>query len=177
MHRLYSIFKTAKAEKRKWNLLKTFLQTTVFWIVFLFILPTLIVWFESILEVPSFSTLTLLGWSSFVFFSCLGLYSGYTMSWWGRGTPLPMDCPNELVIQGPYRVIRNPMAVAGIGQGLSVGLVLGSYGTVVYALLGAVLWHVFVRPPEEIDLEQRFGGTYQAYQKSVKCWIPTFRVL
>ncbi len=177
MHQLYSIFKTAKAENRKWNLMKTFLQTTLFWIVFLSVLPSLIVYLEGVLAMPSFSPFLLLGWACFVFFSGLGLYSGYTMSWWGRGTPLPMDCPNELVIQGPYRVIRNPMAVAGIGQGISVGLILGSYGTVLYALLGAVLWHVFVRPPEEVDLERRFGVAYQQYQKRVKCWIPSFRFL
>ncbi|MBL4650707.1 MAG: isoprenylcysteine carboxylmethyltransferase family protein [Aureispira sp.] len=174
MYPLYSIFKTADSKKRKWNLLKTYLQTTIFWVVFLYILPTLIIWLEDILEVPSFLSLIFLGWSCFVFFSCLGLYSGYTMSWWGKGTPLPMDCPNELVIQGPYRIVRNPMAVAGIGQGISIGLVFGSYGTVIYAMLGAMLWHVFVRPPEEVDLEKRFGMAYQNYQKSVKCWIPTF---
>jgi protein-S-isoprenylcysteine O-methyltransferase Ste14 len=37
-----------------------------------------------------------------------------------------------------------------------------------------MLWHVFVRPPEEVDLEKRFGMAYQKYQKNVKCWIPTF---
>lgn len=175
MNHFYAIFKTANSQNRKWNLLKTLLQTSVFWVVFLYLFPSLIVWGETSLNFPSFAPLVLLGWICFTFFSCLGLYSGYTMSWWGRGTPLPMDCPNELVVQGPYRMVRNPMAVAGIGQGFCMGLVLGSYTTLIYALLGGIIWHVFVRPPEEVDLTERFGAAYQRYQKNVKCWIPTFR--
>jgi protein-S-isoprenylcysteine O-methyltransferase Ste14 len=30
----------------------------------------------------------------------------------GRGTPLPVAPPRELVVQDPYRYIRNPMALA-----------------------------------------------------------------
>lgn len=172
MNQLYNIFKTAKSKNRWWNLLKTFLQTSVFWFIFLYVLPYLIIKAETMAGVPAFSPLMLLGGWCFIFFSILGLYSGYTMSWWGRGTPLPMDCPNELVIQGPYRVIRNPMAVAGIGQG---GLTLGSYSILIYALLGAVFWHVLIRPKEEADLLERFGETYKRYQNEVKCWIPRFR--
>ncbi|MBK7951112.1 MAG: hypothetical protein IPK00_20700 [Deltaproteobacteria bacterium] len=52
----------------------------------------------------------------------LGLASSATMAIHGRGTPIPLDYPRELVVLGPYRVLRNPMVVAGIGQGVAVGL-------------------------------------------------------
>lgn len=115
-----------------------------------------------------------IGWVFFFLFSVLGVFSGYTMSWLGKGTPLPLDCPNELVILGPYKVVRNPMAVAGIGQAVSFGVIYGSFMIIFYALSGAVLWHLIVRPLEERDLEVRFGQPYLDYKKTVLCWLPRF---
>ena len=169
-----SIFRPAQSKNRSWNLLKTFFQTSIFWITFLIIIPHFIQLLESNLEIPNFKELTLLGGVFFVMFSLFGLYSGYTMSWYGKGTPLPNDCPRELVVSGPYKLVRNPLAVAGIGQGICVGLILGSFGVVLYALSGAIFWHLFVRPAEESDMEKRFGATYLEYKRSVKCWIPRF---
>lgn len=130
---------------------------------------------EGRLQLPHFESLDVLGWVLFSLFSMLGLYSGYTMSWFGRGTPLPIDCPNLLVINGPYKYVRNPMAVAGIGQGISVGLIYGSYFVVAYSLIGAILWHVIVRPDEEQDLESRFGQQFLNYKCKVSCWIPDLK--
>ena len=69
-----------------------------------------------------------------------------------------------------YRYVRNPMAVAGIVQGIAVGWYLGSYAVIVYSLVGAVLWHVAVCPVEEADLNSRFGKTYNEYQQRVRLW-------
>jgi len=93
----------------------------------------------------------------------------------GKGTPLPLDCPNQLVIKGPYKFVRNPMAVAGIGQGVSVGVIFGSYLVIIYALSGAFLWHLLVRPIEEKDLEERFGKAYLDYKLNTRCWIPRLK--
>ncbi|MFK8103284.1 MAG: isoprenylcysteine carboxylmethyltransferase family protein [Saprospiraceae bacterium] len=166
------LFKTAAPASNLRNLLKTLGQTAIFWLVFLYLLPQGILILSALLGLPKFSPMPFLGWSVFIAFSMLGLYSGYTMSWLGKGTPLPLDCPNKLVIQGPYRWVRNPMAVAGIGQGICVGLILGSYLVVLYALAGGVLWHYFVRPVEEEDLAKRFGAAYRTYQQKTKCWLP-----
>lgn len=92
----------------------------------------------------------------------------------GKGTPLPTSCPSSLVIAGPYRYVRNPMALGGIGQGLGVGLVLGSWSVLLYALLGAIIWHVAIRPSEEDDLTTRFGDDYAAYRAHVGLWWPRF---
>lgn len=96
------------------------------------------------------------------------------MSTLGAGTPLPSAMANRLVIAGPYRWIRNPMAVAGIVQGAAVGFVLQSWLVVNYAVLGSLVWNYAVRPLEEADLAERFGEEFQQYREKVKCWIPTF---
>jgi len=89
----------------------------------------------------------------------------------GKGTPLPTANAPNLVVTGPYRFVRNPMALAGILQGLCTGWFLGSYAVLVYALLGAVVWHVLVRPAEERELAQRFGDEYTQYKSKVPLWI------
>lgn len=90
----------------------------------------------------------------------------------GDGTPLPAATANRLVTAGPYRVVRNPMAVSGFVQGAAVGLMLSSWMVVVYAVLGSLLWNFAVRPLEEADLEARFGDEFRRYRDTVRCWIP-----
>lgn len=104
--------------------------------------------------------------------SGLGLWAAAVMSTEGDGTPLPAAAANRLVIVGPYRSVRNPMAVSGIAQGVGVGLVLSSWFVVVYALLGAAVWQFAVRPLEEEDLTTRFGDPYRRYRAAARCWIP-----
>lgn len=64
------------------------------------------------------------------------------------------------------------MAVAGIGQGISVGIITGSWLVIIYAISGAFLWHYFVRPDEEDDLETRFGYHFKEYKERVGLWWP-----
>lgn len=104
--------------------------------------------------------------------SALGLWAAVAMSTRGDGTPLPAATANRLVVAGPYRFVRNPMAVAGIAQAIGVGLLLGSWPVVLYALCGAVYWDRLVRPYEEADLVARFGEPYKEYRARVDCWIP-----
>ena len=172
MNKKPAIFKPAESNNGIWNLTKTLLQTAVFWLVFLYVIPLGILQFETLTGITGFEPQKEVSWILFVLFSCIGIYSGYTMSWIGKGTPLPLDCPNKLVIKGPYKFVRNPMALAGIGQGICVGIIWGSFLIIIYSISGAILWHVMVRPMEEKDLEYRFGKSYLAYKKRVRCWIP-----
>ena len=114
-----------------------------------------------------------MGVAVFVLASALGVWSAITMSTLGEGTPLPMATAKRLVVAGPYRWVRNPMAIAGIVQGVAVGLILSSWLVVVYALAGSLLWNYAVRPHEEADLVGRFGDSYREYRGRVRCWLPT----
>lgn len=103
----------------------------------------------------------------------LGLTSAYFMVRDGAGTPLPLDQTNHLVVSGPYRYVRNPMAIAGIGQGLAISIAFQSIPILIYSVLGAIVWQMVVRPAEERDMAQRFGEPYEVYRRKVSCWIPT----
>lgn len=159
-----------------WTGIKTFLQIVVFWGTFLFVLPYTILALESAVGLAGFD-LPMRVWVGgvlFVLLAALGLSSAVATCVVGKGTPLPTDCASVLVVTGPYRYVRNPMAMAGIGQGVMVGVVLGSWLVIAYAVSGGLFWHVFVRPVEEIDLHHRFGEAYDRYRAQVRCWLPRF---
>jgi protein-S-isoprenylcysteine O-methyltransferase Ste14 len=152
----------------------TLAQLVVFWGLFLGVLPWIILWCEVRwgLHVDAPGWLRFLGAAVFLAASALGVWSAVTMSVAGHGTPLPQSMARELVVTGPYRWVRNPMAVAGVAQGAAVGIMLGSWMTVAYAVCGALLWNAAIRPHEEADLSERFGESFERYRRSVACWWP-----
>ncbi len=151
-------------------------QIIVFWGFFLGVLPAALVLIEQAVGLkwtPSAAPLIrVFGVVLFVLASLLGLASAWFMASRGRGTPLPLQPACELVTYGPYAIVRNPMAIAGIVQGLAVGLSLCSWSVLGYALLGACIWHITIRPTEEQELMQKFGEPYRRYRAQVRCWWP-----
>ena len=90
----------------------------------------------------------------------------------GRGTPAPFDPPREFVAQGPYRYVRNPMYVGGLGVIAGFGLYQRSLAIVLFALVFLCCAHLFVVFYEEPGLERRFGHSYLDYKRSVNRWLP-----
>ncbi|MEZ5974925.1 MAG: methyltransferase [Planctomycetota bacterium] len=103
--------------------------------------------------------------------SGLGLASAWTLSSHGQGTPLPTATAATLVARGPFAWVRNPMALAGTLQMIAVGWGLGTWPVVILALLGSGVWHFWVRPLEEADLQHRFGASYSDGYRSHPLWI------
>ena len=165
------IFRIASTNNLIVNFIKTLIQITCIWLITLFIFPTLIINAFEITPAKSVEA-SLIAIFLFVFFSVIGLYSAFVIVKFGGGTPLPLDQTQKLVTRGPYKYVRNPMAVAGIGQGISVGIYFGSIHILIYSLIGAILWHFVVRPLEEENMKERFGIDYLNYKKNIKCWIP-----
>jgi protein-S-isoprenylcysteine O-methyltransferase Ste14 len=64
------------------------------------------------------------------------------------------------------------MVVAGLGQGLAVGLWFGSWAVLAYVIVGGLIWEYLVRPAEERDLRDVFGDEFETYSQHVRCWIP-----
>jgi len=172
-----SPFHVAAEASRARHVFGTLIQTVVMWTVFLGLMPWGLVSVESWLGVPSFVDRwsQIAGIAGFTACSAWGLWSGFSMAWHGEGTPLPTATARRLVVVGPYRFVRNPMAIAGLGQGAAVGLWLGSWGVLTGVVTGLIIWQVFVRPAEEADLEARFGDEYRRYRTTVGCWFPTGR--
>lgn len=160
---------------RSRNLAATAAEIAVFWTVFLGVLPVAVVVLERRWQVDITFGSVPVGVTVFLLGGSLGVWSAAVMTSLGGGTPLPAAMPNRLVIAGPYRFVRNPMAVGSILQGVAVGVLWSSWLVAAYAVAGAVLWHVVVRPEEEADLEARFGDAFQGYRSRVRCWWPRLR--
>ena len=102
----------------------------------------------------------------------LALWCALTFAVVGRGTPLPFDPPRRLVIAGPYRWVRNPMAL-GVGSALlGVAVFYESPGWLVFAGLFMLGIHAFVVLYEEPTLQRLFGAEYEAYRARVHRWLP-----
>jgi len=157
----------------------TVLQSAVFWCVLLFILPMLLARLERHAGVPTLAVsgrLMIIGAMLFIAGAALGVVSAVYMVRCGRGTPLPTAAAPVMVTQGPYCIVRNPMAIGGLCQGLGVAAWLGSPTVVAYVLLGALIWHITIRPLEEHDLAIRFGEPFEWYRSTLNCWVPRIRL-
>ena len=102
--------------------------------------------------------------------ACLDAFSRH-----GRGTPLPMDAPRELVTRGPFSVVRNPIMAAEVLVIWGEALFLASLGVLLYALIITLGAHAAVRYVEEPELRKRFGARYEEYCRLVPRWVPRIR--
>ncbi len=90
----------------------------------------------------------------------------------GRGTPAPWDPPQQLVIEGPYRYVRNPMMSSVFALLGAECLVLGCVAIVGWTVFFIVLNTIYIPLSEEPALEKRFGEAYREYKRDVPRWIP-----
>lgn len=169
-------FRNAKPGSTGRHVAATALQLVVFWGLFLGVIPTAVAVLERRwgLHLAMPAGVVVAGAVVFTLASALGVWSALAMSTRGAGTPLPSAATTRLVTTGPYRFVRNPMAIAGIVQGAAFGLIAQSWLVVAYAIAGSVVWNWLVRPVEEADLATKFGDEYFAYRSRVRCWIPRF---
>jgi protein-S-isoprenylcysteine O-methyltransferase Ste14 len=100
----------------------------------------------------------------------LAIWCVLTFAFVGKGTPAPFDPPRRLVVQGPYRLVRNPMY---LGAGLALAgaaLVYESLALFGFAALFFLASHLFVVGYEEPTLRRTFGEDYVAYCTRVRRW-------
>ena len=90
----------------------------------------------------------------------------------GRGTPLPIDAPKKLVVQGPFRYTRNPMYLALFTALLAWALLYQTIDVLLYSLVVVGAVNLFVIGYEEPYLQRAFGPEYDEYRAKVPRWLP-----
>jgi protein-S-isoprenylcysteine O-methyltransferase Ste14 len=90
----------------------------------------------------------------------------------GRGTLAPWDPTRKLVVEGPYRHVRNPMISAVLAVLLGEAALLGAPALLVWSGLFLAFNHLGFLTYEEPGLERRFGEEYREYRRNVPRWIP-----
>ena len=93
----------------------------------------------------------------------------------GRGTLSPADPPRALVVQGPYRYVRNPMYLSVTLIMLGEILLTASRGLFLYWGIWFALVNLFVIVYEEPALRRQFGEEYRRYCGAVGRWLPRLR--
>jgi protein-S-isoprenylcysteine O-methyltransferase Ste14 len=90
----------------------------------------------------------------------------------GKGTPAPWDPPQKLVVEGPYRYLRNPMITSVLFLLAAEALFFGSRALAGWLLVFFLANAVYFPLVEEKALERRFGDPYRLYKANVPRWIP-----
>lgn len=104
--------------------------------------------------------------------ACLSLWCVKDFVVCGQGTPAPFDPPTRLVLQGPYRYVRNPMYVGLFLVLVGEAMLYCSLFVLLYALFLVAAAHIFVVFYEEPTLRQKFGESYEQYLNSIPRWLP-----
>jgi protein-S-isoprenylcysteine O-methyltransferase Ste14 len=144
---------------------KTYFQRSRMLHTWLFAVPTLGILLTS---TPAFSAEDLIGWTGYllVLIGVLGR-TWCTMYVGGRKN-------DQLVDQGPYAVVRNPLYVFSFIGVAGVGASTGMLTAAVVAMLVFAIYYPSIVQREEAYLLDHFGQDYANYRHRVPRWLPDF---
>ena len=138
-------------------------------------IPSLILWFSGRFETLNFEILSLALGCVLI---CIGLFIGtntfFLLVKLGKGTPAPWDPPQNLVIVGIYKYVRNPMMIAVWFILIGESIVFHSFQIFLWFIVFLILCLTLIPLFEEPQLERSFGNVYRAYKNKVPRWI--FRI-
>ena len=80
----------------------------------------------------------------------------------------------ELVQDGPFSIVRNPLYVFSFIGVSGIGLLTGMVTVTIFAQIVFVLFHHATILREETVLRDAYGPAYQTYLDTVPRWIPKF---
>lgn len=149
----------------------------VFWVALPLVLIALGQWLDTALgltRVPSsWGWLLLAGGMAFLAWAALWLRIR------GHGLPVSAFPPPNLVVTGPYGLVRHPMYVGYNIALVGLALILGSQGLLIVGGPFFLACWIIYALYEERDLRRRFGAEYQAYQAEVAMWprVPLYQIV
>ena len=92
-----------------------------------------------------------------------------------RGSPVPLNPPQRLVVSGLYSRVRNPMILGWIIILFGTGLLLNSISLIfIFTPLFILLNVLYLKTVEEKEMEKKFDREYLQYKESVPMFIPRF---
>src|SRR5258706_2263296 len=106
-------------------------------------------------------------------FACFGLFSASGAL--SPGSHFPD--PQVFISWGPYKYVRNPMTKGAWTVLCGWAFYKLSPSILLFALLMAVVMHLFIVFVEEPKVERRFGESYREYKRRVNRWVPSWRSL
>lgn len=153
-------------------LVRAVTYATLFIGALLVFLPARILGYSGIVRPTTLGPLELAGISVGLAGALLAVGCILTFALVGKGTPAPFDPPQRLVVNGPYRYVRNPMYLGAAFALGGAALVYRSVGLLIYAAVFHLAMHLFVLGYEEPALTRLFGTEYQTYRTKVHRWLP-----
>lgn len=81
---------------------------------------------------------------------------------------------NELVTDGPFSIVRNPLYVGSFLAMTGLGLLTGSLLITLLLVIAFIFCYAITVPREELYLSRKFGERYEHYLQHVPRWLPKF---
>jgi protein-S-isoprenylcysteine O-methyltransferase Ste14 len=135
-------------------------------------IAVLVPWLITDWQLHSSSPVLQIASATLIFVGIVPLVSAFGEFVKAGGTPSPTAAPQQLVVDGFNRYVRNPMYIGVLLIILGQALLFTSVGLAAYA---AVFWAsvaAFVRWYEEPTLSRQFGAAYHMYRRAVPAWRP-----
>jgi protein-S-isoprenylcysteine O-methyltransferase Ste14 len=81
---------------------------------------------------------------------------------------------HELITEGPYRVVRNPIYLGMFGVMIATGLVLSTWWALLAAIAVFLIGNQIRIKEEERLLRETFGAHFEEYARRVPAFVPRF---
>jgi protein-S-isoprenylcysteine O-methyltransferase Ste14 len=111
--------------------------------------------------------------AAWAFVALFAVLMAWSFLWFARQrtTIIPNKPAKALVLDGPFRLTRNPLYLAMALLTVGVGLWLDTWWVLILLVPAVVLVDRVVIAREEAYLRRRFGAEYDAFSARVRRWL------